>query len=352
MKQTSILTESIDEIISNKEIPGVVMGIVEKEGLKYTHSKGSAHDKRKLEINDDTIFDLASLTKVVATLPAILKLVEDGSISIEDDLSKFLHGNNFHNIKIIELLQHTTGLPAFYPFFKHEGLKKDWIINKIASLTMETTKNKTVLYSDLNFILLSYVVEEVTKQSFEKYTLKEIFHPLNMRNTYFNPDKSYLSNIAATEYREEKKEYDHGYVHDENALCMGGVAGHAGLFSNLKDLSKFAQMILDPNHFENSILQEKTIKLSIDTRIECNLMRGLGWQFNEQKIISDRFTNLSFGHTGFTGTSIWFDEYRRFAVILLTNRVHYGRDSTIAPVRRRLHNIAYDSLNKKHERGQ
>ncbi|GIO26491.1 serine hydrolase domain-containing protein [Ornithinibacillus bavariensis] len=292
----------------------------------------------------DTVFDLASLTKVVSTLPAILKLLDDGLIRLDDSVSFFLpeFGNEGkEDITLRHLLTHTSGLPSHIPYFL-EKLNTEQILERIYQQPLEFKTGEKVVYSDLGLITLYKIVEIVTGERFEEYLSREIFNPLEMYETSYKPSFEH-NRYAATEYSEELNAFKVGIVHDENTESMGGISGHAGLFSTIHDLAKYAQMIENHGVYNGKcILSESGLRLARKNHTPFDdEYRGLGWQLKSPMYspCGDYFSNSTYGHTGFTGTSIWFDPEIDLHVILLTNRVHFGRKPPILRLRPRLHNL-------------
>lgn len=288
-----------------------------------------------------TIFDLASLTKVVATLPLVLKLIERGTFRLDDKVQYFLPHYHTDEITLKHLLTHTSGLPAHKPYYQ-ESLSKDEYIDRICSEPLISKVGERVIYSDLGLILLYKIIEIVTEEKFEDLVKKEIFDPLQMKETGFNLNISH-DRFAATEYSEKLNYYKIGVVHDENAESMGGISGHAGLFSTIKDLANYTSMIENEGVFQGKrILSSASLLLARENFTPFDEeYRGLGWMLKSKNNSScgDLFSKKSYGHTGFTGTSIWFDPEIKLHVILLTNRVHLGRKEAIIRLRPRLHNL-------------
>lgn len=336
----------LDKCIENKDVPGAVLGIVHNDQLIYQYASGYAHFQKEISMKVNSIFDLASLTKVCATLPAVLYLLEEGLLDLDDAIYQYLPF--FHskqsNITIKHLLTHTSGYPASIPFYKQNKSLKD-AIEIISNLENIQKPGDMVVYSDLNFIVLGYLVEVVSGLQLDTFSNEKIFKPLEMNNTYFNPPASLRLEIVPTEYNNYIKDYQWGRVHDENAEHFGGVSGHAGLFSTLEDLSIYCRMILNKGKVnDKTLFQSSTIDLTrYSYTKKLNLNRGLGWHLNDCNAPSGQFLQEGFGHTGFTGTSIWFDMHKNLAIILLTNRVHFGRNKNIGRIRRIVHNLV--SLN-------
>lgn len=326
-------------------IPGAVVHVSYQGKVVLQEAVGNRvvfPEKAPMELN--TVFDLASLTKVVATLPAILKLMDEGELRLDDSVSYFVpefgHEGK-ETITIRHLLTHTSGLPAHIPYYE-ENLNTQQIINRIYNQSLEYRPGDKVVYSDLGLIMLYKIVETITSESFVDFVAREIFTPLEMEETGFNPSFA-KEQYAVTEYSEKLKAYKTGIVHDENTESMGGISGHAGLFAPVQDLAKYAQMIENNGVYHGKqILSEAGLHLSRKNFTPFGEeYRGLGWILKgpTHSSCGDYFSDRSYGHTGFTGTSIWFDPDIDLHVILLTNRVHFGRKPAILRLRPRLHNI-------------
>lgn len=332
----------LNKQVQEEHIPGVVVGVTTTEKTIYKHAFGYAHHEKKIPMAKETIFDLASLTKVVATLPAVLQLLDKGELDLDDSVATYFpqFEEKHRDITIKHLLTHTSGLQSEIKFYQRNITKSD-TVDFIAQIEEKKKTGEQVIYSDLNFMLLGSLIEKLTGMSLADYVEKYIYEPLRMENTYFNPSKDDLNRIAATEYIESLNDYQWGKVHDENAFHFGGISGHAGLFSSVEDLSRFARMILNGGvHKKNRILSSQSIELSSKSYTNnLNLNRGLGWQLYDAPTFSGQYLQDGFGHTGFTGTSIWFSKKQHFAVILLTNRVHFGRQIDISRLRRIVHNL-------------
>lgn len=345
-KVLDFLSEEIDRGL----IPGAVLHISQK-GRPVLH-EAIGHRvvyPEKAVMKLDNVFDLASLTKVVATLPILLKLIENGDLLLEDSVSRFIpqfSNRKKSEIKVKHLLTHTSGLPAHRPYFKEE-LTTDQVLDRIYQEELTAPIGSKVIYSDLGFIVLYKLVEVLTGKPFEIIVKKEIFEPLKMVDTHFNPSFK-RERYAATEFSAKLDDYKHGIVHDDNTEFMGGISGHAGLFSTVSDLGNFCSMVENDGIFNGKrILSSGSLKLSRKNFTpDCNENRGLGWMLKGQESSScgDFFSPLSFGHTGFTGTSIWIDPEINLRVILLTNRVHFGRKDPIIRLRQKLHNIIYSQI--------
>ncbi|MFC4619725.1 serine hydrolase domain-containing protein [Camelliibacillus cellulosilyticus] len=333
------------QMVQEGQIPGAVYALVNKDETIAENAIGFAHKDLKIPMTLDTVFDLASLTKVCVTTPAILLLIQEGHIDLDDPVKRFYPNTVSENLTIKHLLTHTTSLPPHVPFYK-QGLGKRDILQFI--ITRHVAVNQAVNYSDLNFMLLGFIIEKITGQSLDEYAKNHIFDPLHMGHTGFhlNIEKD---KIAPTEWMASINDYQWGEVHDENAHHLGGICGHAGLFSNLEDMKKYVQMLLRGGLTEtgeplisSAILRESKRNFTA----ALNLNRGLGWQ-----LVDDAFSPLgyflsknSYGHTGFTGTSFWIDPDKEIGVILLSNRVHISRAINMNRIRRVVHNLVAASL--------
>ena len=342
-RRFSRLVSFLDQSVQEKRIPGVALAITSSEKSIFKYTTGFAHVDREIKMKEDTIFDLASLTKVVATLPSVLQLMDTGKLDIDDPVYYYIpeFKKNNNDITIKHLLTHASGYQPGIKFHLNNNTLEE-AISIIGKLTDKGKTGNQVIYSDLNFIVLGYLVEQIAGVPLDKYTEEHIYKPLNMNDTCFNPPKEWKGKIAATEYMTTIKDYQWGAVHDENANHFNGVSGHAGLFSTIEDLSKFSRMILNGGKYSNEkVLSEQSIALSTHVMTKnLNLNRGLGWELFNTPSMSGQFIQHGFGHTGFTGTSIWFDPQKSVSIILLTNRVHFGRDTNIARFRRIVHNLA------------
>lgn len=340
------VTYFLEEEINRGHLPGAVVQVMHEGDIILREVLGNRLDTKKATapMREDTVFDLASLTKVVATLPAVLKLIDEGDVRLDDSVGHFFPefaANGKEDVRLRHLLTHTSGLPAHRSFYK-ENLTTDEIIQRIHQEKLVDPPESKVSYSDLGFILLYHLVEHVTDQPFEVFLAEQFYEPLGMNETGFQPTFR-QERYAATEYSETRGDYKQGVVHDENAESMGGISGHAGLFSTIDDLTKWVKMIEN----EGEIDGERYLSESALTLARTNFTawsdehRGLGWMMKSPTRAScgDYFRSSSYGHTGFTGTSIWFDPTVNLNVILLTNRVHYGRQPHMIRLRPRLHNL-------------
>jgi uncharacterized protein YbbC (DUF1343 family)/CubicO group peptidase (beta-lactamase class C family) len=342
---------TIDDImnsaISQGSIPGGVVLLGHNGQVVYSKAFGSRSlEPTKEAMTADTIFDIASLTKCIATTTSIMKLVEEGKLRLNDPVATYLPEfakNGKQNITIRQLLTHFSGLP------EDLDLKSSWHGRSAAyQLAMEAKPillpGSRFLYSDINFEVLGFLVEKVSGLTLDEYSAEHVFAPLAMHDTRFLPPASWRPRIAPTEY-DGSHQMMRGTVHDPTASRMGGVAGHAGVFSTADDLAKFAQDMLTGFHVLSPLTVEKMS--TPQQPPTASSLRGLGWDI-DSPFASNRgefFPVGSFGHTGYTGTSLWIDPVTSSYVILLTNVVHpHGRNAAIVSVRARIASAAAQSL--------
>jgi uncharacterized protein YbbC (DUF1343 family)/CubicO group peptidase (beta-lactamase class C family) len=328
----------IQQAIADGNIPGAVLIVGHNGVVIYRKAYGRrALEPRPEPMTLDTIFDLASLTKVIATTTAVMQLVEQGKVRLNDPVAKYLPEfaqNGKEDITIRQLLTHYSGLePDLDLKTPWEG--KDTAYKMAFAETPAEPPGSHFTYSDINFITLGALVERVSGETLEAYCARHIFAPLKMTHTRFVPPlerrAGWIAKIAPTQY-DENEHMLRGVVHDPTARRMGGVAGHAGLFSTADDLAKFAQALLNGGGgILSAIMVEKMT--SPEQPPAAPVLRGFGWDIDSPYSSNrgDLFPVGSFGHTGFTGTSVWIDPTTETYVILLTNAVHpRGKGSATA----------------------
>ncbi|PYO09256.1 MAG: hypothetical protein DMD30_06225 [Gemmatimonadetes bacterium] len=273
-----------------------------------------------------TIYDVASLTKVVGTTTAIMILFDEKKIGLDDPVVNYIPtfgGGDKDKVTIRQLLTHTSGLPAGRDIWRIAQTPLE-ARALVLSTPLEGRPGAQYIYSDLGADVLGLIVEVVAGEPLDKFLTRRVFEPLGMNETMFRPADSLRSRIAPTEVTPPRGYPLRGEVHDENAYALGGVAGHAGLFSTAADLSVFAQMMLNGGEYNGvQIISKPTVELFTSRAFGH---RALGWDTAEGDYGSGRFLGpTAYGHTGFTGTSMWIDPEREMFVILLTNRVHAAR---------------------------
>lgn len=330
--------QAVDTVIQSALAKGIFPGavlLVARKGKVIKHSSYGLAMRvpEPREMTKATIFDLASLTKVVVTVPLTLMLVERGIWHLYDPLKRFLPQFNVLGVTLWHLLTHTSGLPAwanlFYKGADRERVSQELFGYKWPIITPVCEPGRKVIYSDLGYILLGRAIEEATGRPLDALAREWIFAPLGMQDTFFNPPLTLKPRIAATEDDLSRGGVLVGIVHDENAWAMGGVSGHAGLFSTAWDLALFAQMILNKGSYGGGqILSPASIRLMSSPQTEgLNERRGLGWllQGNDTLPAGNLLSDQAFGHTGFTGTSLWIDPLYELIVVFLTNCIHPRR---------------------------
>lgn len=370
---------ALDKAIEAAEMPGaVVLARMPREGemLEYGWVRGMAVVRpERIAMAPDTIFDLASLTKNIATTTAVMLLVRDGLVSLDDPVAKHLPpfaDRDKGAVTIRHLLTHSAGLKPWRGF--HELLiqrerktgerqigtpeGRAWIIDRVLRSGLVHETGEAAVYGDLDFVALGALVEEVTKAPFDRWCAQQIFEPLGMKDTRFLPvpvdgsDAAGLPDalkrrIAATENCPWRERIIWGEVHDPNAFAMGGVAGHAGLFGTAADVMRFAQVFLDAWHGRSELLPPDLVRaFSERQRIPATSDWALGWDTPTAGSSSSGryFGEKSVGHLGFTGTSMWIDLEREAIVVMLTNRIHLVAKRSKFTLRPKIHDLIMEGL--------
>jgi CubicO group peptidase (beta-lactamase class C family) len=319
--------------VNDSVFPGAVL-LVARNGLIVMEEAfgkmGYNEFNQPMPLN--AIFDLASLTKCVATTTACMLLYERGWLDLGAPVQKYLPefiGAEKEKITIRHLLTHSSGLMDYRRYFLDYHTPGE-MIKAILNEPLENQPGTKTVYSDLGIILLGKIAEKLSGQPLDAFCREQIFKPLKMSETFYNPPAQFLSRIPPTEFDAWRGRMVHGQVHDENAFALGGVSGHAGLFSTARDLAKFLNMLRhDGAHEGGRLLKPETIALFTSRQnIVAGSSRALGWDTADGKNSAGRFMNpRAFGHTGFTGTSLWTDPEKNLFVILLSNRVHPTRNN-------------------------
>lgn len=346
------LDAAIQQAIRTNQIPGAVL-LVGQNGkvLHYRAYGNRALRPAREAMTRDTVFDAASLTKVVATTSAIMKLVEEGKVRLNDPVTAYLpeFQNGKSEITVRQLLTHFSGLrpdvdlrPVWSGY--ETGIKLALIDKPVAR------PGQKFIYSDINFLLLGEIVHRQSGMTLAEYVKATVFDPLGMKETMFQPPASLRGRIAPTEMVNGKPL--RGVVHDETTRFMGGIAGHAGIFSTATDLSRFAEMMLNEGELNGvRVFSPATVRkfTTPQSPPDQPILRGLGWDIDSpfSGTRGDLFPIGSYGHTGFTGTSLWIDPVSRSYVILLTNSVHPQRRKPITALRGRVATITASALGMK-----
>ena len=335
------LNKTIDIIqtaINDSIFPGAQVFISKGDTILLNKGFGylSYEDNAQL-VTTKSIYDVASLTKILATAPVVMKLIQNNKLELNYLLSDFYDEykrEDKNDITIRHLLTHTSGLEAFREYYKIQDINREKIIHNIINQDLIYKPDSLEIYSDLGMILLLDIIEKITNSSLDKLADKYIYKPMGMNNTTFNPISYGISNIAPTENDDYfRKQLLVGIVHDENAFILNGVSGHAGLFSNASDIATFCKMLIDEGYYLGTRYFKSDLinKFTKRQNIVLGSDRALIWDTpskNRRSSAGDYFSNLSYGHLGFTGTSVWSDPEDDIIIVLLTNRVYPTRNKT------------------------
>jgi len=347
------IDELVNQAIEDGKLPGCVVCFGRQGKIAYQRAFGNRQiEPVPLPMTEDTVFDLASLTKPIATGTSMLKLVEQGHLRLGSKVSEFFPEFGVHGkeaITIENLLVHQSGLTPANPIGDYtDGAEVAW--TKICELKTIDSVGTVFKYSDVNFIVLGKIVEKVTGQSLHEFTQQELFQPLGMLETSYLPGPSLWQRTAPTERR--NGQWIQGEVHDPRAYELGGIAGHAGLFSTASDLARYASMMLGRGSFQNSgkspvrILSPRTVdRMTAGYQVSSG-QRGLGW--DRRSVYSsnrgDLLSDSAFGHGGFTGTVLWIDPELDLFLIFLSNRLHPDGKGLVNPLAGQIANVVVSSL--------
>ncbi len=340
---------AINQAIADKRTPGGVLWL-EHRGVSYHKAYGNRALVPEVEpMTEDTIFDAASVTKVAACTPAVMLLVERGLVKLDEPVQTYIpefKGDGRETITVRQLMLHISGMRGDIE------TKTDWhgqqtAIQKACVEKLQNPPGKTFVYSDINFFLLGEIVQRVSHTPLEKFLQREVYQPLKMVDSGFLPPESKLARIAPTQVVEGKPW--RGVVHDPTARHMGGVAGHAGLFTTTADLARYARMLLNLGSLDGvRIFKPETVKLmtTVQTPEGISDRRGLGWDI-DSGYAGPRgkfFPVGSYGHTGWTGPSIWIDPFSQSFVIFMCNRNHPSESGNVLPLRAKLGTLAAEAI--------
>jgi CubicO group peptidase (beta-lactamase class C family) len=343
--------EAVDAIVlgavAGRAFPGGVLAVGKDGTLAHLKAFGRlSYDPDAAEVATDTLYDLASLTKVVVTTTLAMILVDEGKLDLDTHVHAYFpafSGPAKERVTVRQLLSHAGGIHWWAPLYKEIQGKKDYV-ERIVAMDLAFDPGTRTVYSDLGFILLGDILERASRTPFEELARTRVLEPLAMNDARYRPPVELLGRIAPTENDPWRGRVVRGEVHDENALALGGVAPHAGLFATAPDLAHLAQALLDGGTFGGKrIVSRATVELFTERAGIPVSSRALGWDTPTDE--TDRrsstpgepgysaagslFSARSFGHTGFTGTSMWMDPERGLYVILLTNRVHPTRENNM-----------------------
>ena len=336
------LNHELDSIIRAGVLDGAAPGATAAVGrygrLVHLNAYGVLAHSDSTPVNVNTIYDMASLTKVIATNTAAMILEEEGKLDLNRTVVSYLpefSAPDKSMITVRMLLTHRGGLEAFAPLYKTFRGREQYL-QQINTRPLVCVPGTKAIYSDWEMMLMQFVIERITGTTLDRFVAERVFGPLGMSRTGFIPDSSLWSQIAPTEFDSTRGGVVRGFVHDENAWALGGVSGHAGLFSTAPDLAIFAQMLLNGGTYKGVRILKPSTVARWTARQDPGSSRALGWDTPSDRSSSGHyFSARSFGHTGFTGTSIWIDPERSLFVILLTNRVNETRQNNRhVPLRR------------------
>lgn len=338
---TQKLREILQKGLEDGAYPCYAAAVGDADGVQFCAFDGDrALFPEKLPMTEDTLFDMASLSKLIGTTMAALRMIEDGKLALYDTVSQYFE-NCFDKgeTTILELMTHTSGLPAHIPLWEL-GIDPKDAADAILQTPFDYTPGTKTVYSCMGFIVLAKILEKIEGEPLDRIVKRYVFDPLGMAHSTYCPPADAI--CAATERDPATGEYICGVVHDENARFLGGVSGNAGVFCTLGDTVKFATMLAKRGE---GFLAPRLFELAVhDFTPECSESRGLGFQLKGWKYYpaGDLIAHGSYGHTGFTGTSLYVDSKTGRYAVLLTNRVHFGRaNGKLMPIRRRWHNIVF-----------
>ncbi|HXY18573.1 MAG TPA: serine hydrolase domain-containing protein [Gemmatimonadales bacterium] len=356
------LQRYVDSSVARRAFPGAVVAVGRHETVLFLQAFGRLDYEHGRRVTTRTVYDLASLTKVVGLTTAMMQLVAEGKVGLDTPAVRYVPAFHDSAVTVRQLLTHSSGLPAWKPFWPRVHSRAE-MFTLVDAEPLEHPPGTAMVYSDLGAMVMTQIVEDVSGERLDRYLRIHLFRPLAMRDTRYLPPAGWRSRIAPTEV---DTAYRHrlvvGEVHDENAASMGGISGHAGLFGTAPDLVKFAQLMLRTLRGESSSRRARTRRprgtvelhppgglvdsatVAEFTRVQDPALssRALGWDTpSEGSSAGTRLSPRAFGHTGFTGTSIWIDPVQDLFVILLTNRVHPTRSNElIREVRPRVADLA------------
>ncbi len=340
---------AVRQQIVQTNLPGGVLWL-EHHGSNYHRAYGLRSVWPKLEeMTEDTVFDAASLTKVLATTPSVMRLVEMGQVRLDDPVSRYFpefSAARTNDVTVRLMLTHTSGLPPGIELASHwSGYEAG--IQKACGVKLAAVPGTKFTYSDVNFILLGELVRRVSGYPLDEYARRNFYQPLGMVDTDFRPSSNLVERIAPTE--RVGTNVFRGIVHDPTSRAMGGVAGHAGLFTTASDMARFCRMMLQRGTSDGkTIFKPETVDLmtQVQTPPGVTARRGLGWDIDSPYagLRGTRFPRGSYGHTGWTGTSLWIDPFSQTFVVFMSNRNHPTEEGTVGALRAQLSTLAAESL--------
>ncbi|KAA0548420.1 beta-lactamase family protein [Bacillus sp. BGMRC 2118] len=333
--------EYLNHLVESGELPGGVLHVSKQRETVFFEAYGTFSDKHhtKHPIYQDTIFDVASLTKIMVTLPSVLFLTGRRELKLDTTVHSIIPEFPHKELTINQLLQHTSGLPADLLFQDRMQTRDVW--NDILHTRLVNKPGEKTLYSDVGMITLGKVIEKIAGMPLHEFAAQTILEPWGLHHTRYLLPEDQKALAASTEWY--KDQFIQGEVHDEKAFQLGGVSGSAGLFSTAHDVATFSHYWLYPE--KQNVIAPDDMRSATQHR-QHN--RGLGFEVwsgaGDLLSCGDKWSIGSFGHTGFTGTSLWIDPVHELSVVFLTNAVHFGRDTRIREIRKHLHSLIYSSF--------
>lgn len=355
LARSADLDAVVDSGLRDRVFPGIACGIWKEGRLRYRRLSGFRDlEPEALPVESDTIFDLASLTKPLATAILVMRARDGGGLELSDPLGRFLPeaAPGARELSLLDILAHRSGLPAIPAlerFFPDSGrVDPELAARRLLEIEPEAPAAASVVYSCTGYMLLGLALERITGLRLPELFRREIALPLGLSpSAGFRPGPELRERAAATEFCRWRGRRIRGEVHDESAYCMGGAAGNAGLFAGLEDVARIASIFLNEGKGGNgaSILSPESARLMTSSLTEgLNRRRAVGWAMHDAETQDGPdWPEASFGHTGFTGTSVFMEPASRLLVVALTNRVYYGREATaeiLPPFRSALHSAA------------
>jgi serine-type D-Ala-D-Ala carboxypeptidase len=351
------IKDLIDKRIESRVFPGIVLKVNKKDKEVFQYTMGYRQiNPLKKEMRTDTFFDLASLTKPLATTTVALTIFEKEKISLSTHIGKFLTKIPLETQKItlLQLLTHSSGLPPvpeIFKLFKTENdIDIDRALEHLYSLVPEIQPGTDILYSCTGYIFLTRIIMQITGTTLSDLFRDIITIPAKIDSLLFNPSDELKKRTASTEYCEWRKRWIKGEVHDENSFCLNGEGGNSGLFGTASGIMKLLDIISSEGSLEGQQILSPSVCSDMTTCQTKTLRpkRAAGFLMqNTDTFAGDLYSKQSFGHTGFTGTSVWIDPVQDIKVVTLTNRVHFGREKTtesIKTFRKELHSLIYNEF--------
>jgi len=333
--RSTVLDDTVAKVLgralTDSAFPGAIAAVGNHDGILVERAVGHIDWSPSPAPDGHTLWDIASLTKVTGMTTAMMQLVEQGKIDLDSPLQRYIPewtGPNKERVTVRHLLTHSSGLPAFKPYDKITT-NADSIAKLMFATPLDTLPGVRMVYSDIGAYMLGKLVERVSGETLDQYVVRHVFQPLGMNETRYNPPVEWMARIAPTEIDPLRGGKVRGKVHDERAYYLGGVSAHAGIFSSAHDLARFARMYLNGGTLDGvRVVRPETIQRFTTLQDSTLSNRALGWEKpTGRNSAGHLMSSRAFGHTGFTGTSIWIDPSRDLFVILLSNRVNPTREN-------------------------